>query len=411
MLITISPMSTPLVEERAVEIVERKGLGHPDSICDALTEELSLALSRFYFERFERVLHHNVDKALLFGGAAHSAFGGGEVVAPMEISLCGRATRAYRGVAVPIEELAEQRALRWLERHMPNIDAAKHVKIRPLVRPTADNLREVFERGAAQCQALANDTSCGVGFAPLTHLEKLVVAVEAALNDSQTKRSYPFIGEDVKVMGIRHGHRYSLTIACAFVDRYVSDLSDYVEKKLIAERLAADAARSIVGDVEITLNACDDVSASNVYTTVTGTSAEGGDDGEAGRGNRINGFMAPYRPMTLESAAGKNPVTHVGKLYNLAAGLIAEQIVESLPAVASAEVYLVSRIGHSIDDPLVADVRVALEPRFGTDGPRRSIEGIVRENLAAVGSLWQSLLSGEILLDRWPLRIKTSVTH
>ncbi|HSJ96111.1 MAG TPA: methionine adenosyltransferase, partial [Myxococcota bacterium] len=66
-------------EAEPVEVVERKGLGHPDSICDALAEAFSLALSRFYREHFGRILHHNVDKVLLVGGRAEPAFGGGAV--------------------------------------------------------------------------------------------------------------------------------------------------------------------------------------------------------------------------------------------------------------------------------------------------------------------------------------------
>ena len=46
--------------------------------------------------------------------------------------------------------------------------------------------------------------------------------------------------------------------------------------------------------------------------------------------------------MTLEAAAGKNPVNHVGKLYNLAAGRMAEALVELLPEVQDASCVLVN---------------------------------------------------------------------
>jgi S-adenosylmethionine synthetase len=74
-----------------VEIVERKGLGHPDTICDAIAEHVCVRLCRHYLERFGTILHHNVDKLLLAAGAARPAFGGGEVTAPMEIYIGGRA--------------------------------------------------------------------------------------------------------------------------------------------------------------------------------------------------------------------------------------------------------------------------------------------------------------------------------
>ncbi|MGH2349196.1 MAG: methionine adenosyltransferase, partial [bacterium] len=40
------------VSEHEVEIVERKGVGHPDSICDAIMDRVSVALSREYLRRF-----------------------------------------------------------------------------------------------------------------------------------------------------------------------------------------------------------------------------------------------------------------------------------------------------------------------------------------------------------------------
>ena len=91
MALRISPLSTPPVYAQEIEIVERKGLGHPDTICDAVAEKLSIALSRYYLERFGLILHHNVDKALVRGGAAQVEFGGGSILQPIEIYLAGRA--------------------------------------------------------------------------------------------------------------------------------------------------------------------------------------------------------------------------------------------------------------------------------------------------------------------------------
>jgi S-adenosylmethionine synthetase len=91
-------MLSPLnVGDEAVEVVERKGLGHPDTICDALAETLSRNLCREYQDRFDRILHHNVDKVLLCGGCAAPAFGGGAVTDPFTVYLAGRATAKARG--------------------------------------------------------------------------------------------------------------------------------------------------------------------------------------------------------------------------------------------------------------------------------------------------------------------------
>jgi S-adenosylmethionine synthetase len=383
--------------EGGVEIVERKGRGHPDTLCDALAEELSRSLSRFSLERFGEVLHHNVDKVLLWGGAARPAFGGGEVLAPFEVFLSGRATAEWQGVRIPVEELALEGSRRLLGERLHALDAEKHVRIHCLVRPGAAELVHVHRR------ALANDTSCGVGYAPLSELERVVLRVELELGAAG--RAHPEIGEDVKVMGVRRGERIRLTVACAFVGRHLADLADYLARKRAVAELAGEAARREIGrSVEVEVNTGDDPGHGSVYLTVTGTSAEAGDDGQAGRGNRVNGLITPYRPMTLESVAGKNPVTHVGKLYNLAAGLVAASLVDELPGVVDAECRLVSQIGRPVDDPQLVDVRLRCAPGSRPAALEPRAAEIVRRHLAAIRSYPRDLIEGSLVLDGWPLR-------
>ena len=297
-------------------------------MCDALAEEFSRALCRFYLERFGRLLHHNVDKVLLSGGVARPAFGGGEVVAPFEVFLAGRATSECEGVRVPLEDLAVLASRAYLRGRLHALDAEQHVRVHCLVHPGASELVGIYE------QALANDTSCGVGYAPLSDLERVVQRVERDLNAAGAKRVHPEIGEDVKVMGVRRGDRIALTVACALIGRHCADLDEYLaQKRKVAELASQSARRETAKAVSVEVNSGDLPERGHIYLTVTGTSAEAGDDGEAGRGNRVNGLITPCRPMTLESVAGKNPVTHVGKLYNLAAGLLAASLVEELPGV------------------------------------------------------------------------------
>jgi S-adenosylmethionine synthetase len=159
------------------EVVERKGLGHPDTICDALAEQVSLRLSRFYVEQFGLILHHNVDKVLLVGGESVPAFGGGVIRAPIEIVLAGRATREFRGVPVPIDMLAEDACRTWLAAHLHALDAGS-VQIRVRIHPGSPDLVDLYLRQRRTGMWLANDTSCGVGFAPLSRLERAVIAAE-----------------------------------------------------------------------------------------------------------------------------------------------------------------------------------------------------------------------------------------
>src|SRR3569623_511507 len=390
MNLILTPLSPEVAKSQPAEIVERKGLGHPDSICDALAEEFSLALCRFYLDRFGLILHHNVDKALLVGGSARPSFGGGQVLEPIEIHLAGRVTAELKGVRVPVEELARESSLRWFQRHFHALDGEKQLRIHVHSRPGSADLADLYLRQQRTGEWLANDTSCGVGYAPLTSLEQAVYRIERDINSPSTRQVSPAIGEDVKVLGLRLDGQTSLTGACAVVDKFISSLDDYVEKKArLRSSIRRNAEAMLADRLDVSVNAADDCRASNIFLTVTGTSAEAGDDGEVGRGNRANGLIAPGRPMAMEAVAGKNPISHVGKLYNVAARLICETIVEQASGVAAAECYLVRQIGRPVNDPQVAAIKVRLAHGQLMDDVREMIEVIVREHVSNIGGLWK----------------------
>jgi S-adenosylmethionine synthetase len=161
-------------------------------------------------------------------------------------------------------------------------------------------------------------------------------------------------------MGIRRGTTLDITVACAMIGRYLSYIDDYLaEKAAIAELVRSQAVEQGFEDCTTGINLADDLGG-GIYLTVTGTSAEAGDDGQVGRGNRVNGLITPYRPMSLEAAAGKNPVSHVGKIYNIVAQRIAASLVAMLPDVLKAECFLVSKIGAPVIEPATVHVRLAL---------------------------------------------------
>jgi S-adenosylmethionine synthetase len=400
--VALHVLGEPALDAQPVEIVERKGLGHPDRICDALAEELSLELSRRSLERYGAIRHHNVDKALLWAGRSRPRFGGGEVVDPLEIFLAGRAAGAG-DPAFPVEEWTREVARRWLGASLRALDPDRHVRVHALLRPVATDLADLYARGAGGAAPLANDTSCGVGFAPLSVLERVVLGVERHLTSPCVRDAHPAFGEDVKVMGTRYGERLRLTVACALVDRHLAGPDDALAARAALARVTRERAEALAGRaVEVEVNAADDPARGSFYLTVTGTSAEAGDDGQAGRGNRVNGLVTPCRPMTLESVAGKNPVSHVGKLYNLCAGLVTAAVVDALPGVAEAECRLVSQIGRPVDDPWLAELRLRVRAPLSPAEQARARE-IARAEIAAIPQLWRELLTGRLALDRWPL--------
>jgi len=92
---------TPL-EKQKFEIVERKGLGHPDTICDAILDQVSVRLSKEYLDRFGTIMHHNADKSFLVAGEVETKFGGGNVKQPMLLIFGDRATSQVDGIQIPV---------------------------------------------------------------------------------------------------------------------------------------------------------------------------------------------------------------------------------------------------------------------------------------------------------------------
>jgi S-adenosylmethionine synthetase len=387
-ILVIPSCRTP-IERCAVELCEHKGVGHPDTIVDGVCEAASRALSRAYLERNGAILHHNLDKGLLIAGQSAPHFGGGRILGPIRLIVCGRATRP--AADFDVEHVVVEAARNHLAESL-RADAALF-RLEARIREGAANLKEVLARAATP---LANDTSFGCGYAPLSRLERAVLELAAVLRSAEFRESFPAAGDDYKIMGRRAGEALAFTVALAFVDREVEDVAHYFAlKRALGEYLAAQLGQPAAWQ----LNALDDPAArdeSGLYLTVSGLSAEMGDDGQAGRGNRVNGLIAPGRVMSLEAAAGKNPVAHVGKLYNLFATLIAQDVRAECPEVEEVSVQLLSCIGAPVGEPELA----ALEVSGGalTPARRRRIEAIAAARLDDPAALTRLILDEKIAL-------------
>ncbi|MFN3531146.1 MAG: methionine adenosyltransferase [Candidatus Brocadia sp.] len=375
-----------MVQQSAIEIVERKGLGHPDTLCDRVAEELSIAFSMYYLKRFGRVLHHNIDKCLLVGGRSEVCFGGGEVTIPIQVIVVGRAVEFVGGERVPLEEIARETTLRWLRERLRFLEPEKNVIVETKIRTGSVDLRATFDSSVP----LANDTSIGVGFSPLTETESLVYHTEQLLNSAEVKQKYPMIGEDIKIMGIRVNDRINLTIAMAFVSRFISSKDEYFKMKTeLLEYIQSFVKKLTSHEITVAINAADNYERNIVYLTVTGTSAECGDDGQVGRGNRANGLITPYRPMTLEATAGKNPITHTGKLYNLVASEISAEVARD-PDISGVECYLVSQIGKPITEPQLLHIKI--HSSLDQKALEEKCSGIIKKHLNQMPQLWTGIL-------------------
>lgn len=393
--IVIQESSAIPVADQPVEIVERKGIGHPDTICDSVAERISIALSKAYANAFGRILHHNIDKGMLVAGQVKCRFGGGRVLEPMRLIIGDRAMTGVGGRTIPVADIAVGAARAWLTRHLRHVDADRHVRYQVELKPGSAELSAIFE--PRRDHLVANDTSAAVGYAPLTPTEQLVLDLERFLN-GPFKCDFPETGEDVKVMAYRTDQDLIMTVAMPFLARSVRSEAAYFNLKARAQQAISAylRTRSPFRRVQLLLNALDrpGKGIAGAYLTLLGTSAEHGDSGQIGRGNRVCGVIALNRPMTGEAAAGKNPVSHVGKIYNVLAHELAFRIHRRVPGVREVTVWLCSTIGQRIDRPAVATTQVCLSPGTALRRVHAAIRGIIRDGLEDLPSFCEKLARG-----------------
>jgi S-adenosylmethionine synthetase len=377
--ISIEKVSEDPIESRQIELVERKGIGHPDSISDGIAESVSRALCKEYLDRFGKILHHNTDEVQLVAGSSNPEVGDGEVIEPIYILLTGRATKEFADEEIPVDRIALDAAKNYVDENF-KVLSSEDIELESKIGETSTDLKSVFDTEGAP---KSNDTSFGVGHAPLSETEKVVRNLERKLREELEA-----VGEDIKVMGLRKDQKLTLTVAAATICSRLEEIEGYFELKKEIERKTRDLASTYTDrELEIHVNTADIPKEGEIYTTVTGTSAEMGDDGSVGRGNRVNGLITPNRPMSMEAASGKNPVTHVGKIYNLLADKIAREIHEETGGFA--EVKILSQIGKPIDEPQTVSVE--------TDSDETElIQKIVSQQLENIEEVTTDVVEGRL---------------
>ncbi len=394
--IHVDRIAAPVAWNTDSEFVERKGIGHPDSLIDGICDAVSVELSKEYLDKTGVILHHNVDKGLVVGGEAKVWFGGGKLDRKIEVIVAGRATREFEGKKFDVSGIATQTAAKYLEDHTRFLDIGQEVGIASKVYPGSADLSNLFSRRKEV--PLANDTSFGAGFAPFTDLESIVLKTEQYLNSKEYKAKVPAVGEDIKVMGLRTKGKITLTVAIAFVSKFVADLEGYAAlKEKVGKDILKFAEQVLKGreQVDVQVNTGDNAQLGEIYLTKTGLSCEHGDDGSVGRGNRVNGLITPFRTMSLEAAAGKNPVSHVGKIYNILAAQLANDIVREAPSVKNCEVVILSQIGRRIDQPQSLSVRLSTEDGAKFDAVKSKADYVSGHWLERIGDLTTDISLGK----------------
>lgn len=406
-------------------LVERKGWGHPDTLADHLAEQLSRVYSRYTLEQFGAVLHHNFDKLALLGGASQVRYGGGRMLDPVRVLVNGRAAETCAGAKIPLRDLLTEAVEDFFAGRLPELGGHLRVELNVTANSSPGAVEvgdDVSDRAVwfaprsltdlrEQRVVLANDTSLGTGWAPLHPVEDFVRDLVDVLSAPDgLPAQHPWWGSDVKVMGYAHGDGSPVggdganavvqeidMVACVpQKSLHVPDRAAYLaHRDLVTGEITRRALeRFPEARVRVRVNVRDLPQRDELYLTWTGSSIESGDEGVVGRGNRINGLITPLRPMNVEGVAGKNPVYHVGKLYNLAAHRLAQQLAAATGA--GAEVHLVSATGQRLDRPWRILVRLAV---VDLDQVKPLVEDLVVAMLKDFPALTREILTGDLVLS------------
>jgi S-adenosylmethionine synthetase len=390
----------------SMSIIERKGLGHPDTLADHLAEELSRAYAAYTLNKVGAILHHNFDKLALLGGSSRVAYGGGSMREPVRVLVNGRATRTCGTIFIPVDEIVTKTVQDFFARRLPHL--GDHYKVELNITSNSSpgavhggtstpertswfaptSVEQLRERKVL----LANDTSMGTAWAPLNDIDTFVIELANTLSGpSDFTRSRPWCGSDVKVMAYADEDRCDVVFCVPQISAYVAGRDEYIRNTAEVVDYAEDLARRLLPDrkVSLRLNARDIVDRDEVYLTVTGSSIESGDEGVVGRGNRACGLITPLRPMNLEGVNGKNPVYHVGKVYNIAARRIANAVHEAFGGYV--EVHLVSATGQALAAPWQTVVRMSARAEHA------EVQPLVTKILADFPQLTSDLVAGREL--------------
>ncbi len=354
--IIINTVSSSLSQKK-IEIVEKKGIGHPDSLADQIAEFTCRNICNYYKNKYRAIYRFNVDQVEINGGEIKINFGKGQIIKPGEITISGKASCISQEECKKINKIAVSSTKKLLTSIFNN-KILRVFKIKSNIGIYSIRNKKFFE---SRELPISEDTAIGIGFYPYTLVENLTLDIEKNLSQKLIKE-FP-IGKDTKVMVVKKDseRKIQIIISIAFLGEKIKNINEYfLLKEKIKEKLLALVRKKIKQQVELVINAADNKKEKKVYLTLTGTAAEH-DKGSVGRGNRVSGLISFYRPTSFEVIYGKNPVYNTGKLYNLLAFYLAKKIAKRFNNKLSVEVSILSRLGNPISMPEIVSINTCKE--------------------------------------------------
>ncbi|MFD8406256.1 methionine adenosyltransferase [Streptomyces anulatus] len=387
----------PSIEDQPYELVERKGVGHPDTMCDAMAERMSRYYSLHCLKEFGGVAHHWFDKVTLYGGGAEIDYGRGELTSPYRVKVFGKAAYRVGDVEIPVQDIMFRAASDTLSEVTTGFDPGRHLVVELGVVDHQGSGRRASRYQPSGPQDLiplrstglvSNDTNLLHGYAPLSRLENVVLELERLVNGTDFKQRHRDSGWDVKVFGSRRDNAFSLVVNMPFLAARIESMDQYWARKATIQRELEEFVTSQgIQDFRMLMNATD--RNGRPYLTALGSVADTGDVGVVGRGNRVNGLITPMRPMSIEAPAGKNPLDHTGKIYNVMAMRLARQVHETFGGPAQVHIFTSKEAPLERPDEVVVTTPQGDEP---------AIEALVDAAVAGTADLTVEFIETGIAL-------------
>lgn len=385
---TWSGQRAPLPSDLPVEVVERKGVGHPDTLADGIAELASIRYSQYCESEFGAVLHHNLDKVAVLGGRA--AFTDGVYDRPLRIVFGGRVSATFAGRPLPVREIFEQAAVEHLRTALPGFDRVRL----EFLHGTTDSSKFPYwfaprslEDLPERPRAFSNDTAYLVGSFPRTVTETVVLLAESFF------RRRPWAGSDIKALAVRRGADMTVTVCVPALAGRLGSAAEFHDAVVCAtDDLTALLRQRMAGRVGVVCNTRDTLvePLSRQYFTLSGSAVDYGEDGLVGRGNARTGVISGAHLAGNEAAFGKNPAYHVGKVGGWLADIAARAVAEQFGPC---------RVGLLWHNNAAYDQPASIEITTAKDAPA---EELVRDALARTDWL-PDLLDGRYLPHVEPL--------
>ena len=375
-------------DQQSVEVVERKGLGHPDTIADGIAESISIEYSKYCLGNFGAILHHNVDKSIILGGQCELEYGSGKILKPFRVLFGGRMSRSFNNQDIDLNLIQTTTTKEYLQRILPRLHTEQDLVFHYF---TSSNSRiphwftpKTLDDLPEHKNPHANDTATIVGFWPFSALEQMVMESERYFYEFKPtiRPRFDFVGGDIKIMALRRDKDVELTLCVPFHADKIVNQDKYFERKSLIESGLRELLNGKFGslfNIILQINTQDQKidrdrdDGRGRYLTVIGSALDYGEEGISGRGNRCRGLISSMRPSTVESVYGKNPVYHVGKVYSLITNVIARQIGERFNCETT--VIITTRNG----DPLYSPYNVVIEASKTID--KQVVQEIITEQL------------------------------